>query len=63
MKVLDILRILFIIIASYALCFAAGYNIGYSKGEKKEKQAIVERLNTVDSIRKQNCYIIKGGEE
>jgi len=60
MKVLDIIGIIFIIIANSALCFAAGYNIGYSQGEKKERQEI---LNTIDSIHKQDGYIIKGGKK
>lgn len=63
MKVLDIIGIIFIIIANSALCFAAGYNIGYSQGEKKERQEILKRLNIVDSSHKQDSYIIKGGRE
>ena len=64
MKVLDIIGIIFIIIANSALCFAAGYNLGYSQGEKKERQEILKRLNTVDSIHKQDSiYFLKGGKE
>ncbi len=57
---IDVIITILMILSMCVMWFAAGYYKGESDGMNEERQEI---LNTIDSIHKQNNYILKGGKK
>lgn len=56
----DVIIIFFVILSMCMMWFVIGYYKGKAYGMDEERKEI---LNIVDSIHKQNDYIIKGGKK